>query len=93
LAQVEKNNADGHNTLGRHLKARDLPLLVLQLLLEWFFSTIGEASFDGGPALFFFSCLLPLPVVLLLFLLMLNLHPWCLCQGALILIPMLPSGN
>jgi amino acid transporter len=24
LAQVEKNNADGHNTLGRHLKARDL---------------------------------------------------------------------
>jgi amino acid transporter len=27
--------------------------LVLQLLLSWYFSTIGKASFDGGPAVIF----------------------------------------
>jgi amino acid transporter len=45
-----KNNADGHNTLGRHLKAR-FGLLVLRLLLVLVFSAPWEASFD--PAVIF----------------------------------------
>jgi APA family basic amino acid/polyamine antiporter len=54
LAQVEKNNADGHNTLGRHLKARDLAAFGIAAIIgAGIFSTIGKASFDGGPAVIF----------------------------------------
>jgi hypothetical protein len=37
LAQVEKNNADGHNTLGRHLKARDLAAFGIAAIIELVF--------------------------------------------------------
>jgi APA family basic amino acid/polyamine antiporter len=54
LAQVEKNNADGHNVLGRHLKARDLAAFGIAAIIgAGIFSTIGKASFDGGPAVIF----------------------------------------
>ena len=54
LAQVEKNNADGHNALGKHLKARDLAAFGIAAIIgAGIFSTIGKASFDGGPAVIF----------------------------------------
>jgi len=54
LAQVEKNDADGHNSLGRHLKARDLAAFGIAAIIgAGIFSTIGKASFDGGPAVIF----------------------------------------
>lgn len=54
LAQVEKNNADGHNSLGKHLKARDLAAFGIAAIIgAGIFSTIGKASFDGGPAVIF----------------------------------------
>ena len=54
LAQVEKNNADGHNALGKYLKARDLAAFGIAAIIgAGIFSTIGKASFDGGPAVIF----------------------------------------
>lgn len=54
LAQVEKNNADGHNSLGKHLKARDLAAFGIAAIIgAGIFSTIGKASYDGGPAVIF----------------------------------------
>ncbi len=54
LQQVEKNNADGHNSLGKHLKARDLAAFGIAAIIgAGIFSTIGKASFDGGPAVIF----------------------------------------
>lgn len=54
LAQVEKNNADGHDALGKHLKARDLAAFGIAAIIgAGIFSTIGKASFDGGPAVIF----------------------------------------
>ncbi|MBC5836747.1 amino acid permease [Flavobacterium muglaense] len=54
LAQVEKNNADGHNALGKHLKARDLAAFGIAAIIgAGIFSTIGKASYDGGPAVIF----------------------------------------
>ncbi|SDW58212.1 amino acid permease [Flavobacterium degerlachei] len=54
LAQVEKNNTDGHNSLGKHLKARDLAAFGIAAIIgAGIFSTIGKASFDGGPAVIF----------------------------------------
>lgn len=54
LAQVEKNNTDGHNALGKHLKARDLAAFGIAAIIgAGIFSTIGKASFDGGPAVIF----------------------------------------
>jgi hypothetical protein len=37
LKQVEKNNTDGHNALGKHLTARDLTALESLLLWSWYF--------------------------------------------------------
>jgi len=54
LKQVEKNNADGHNSLGKHLTARDLTAFGIAAIVgAGIFSTIGKASFDGGPAVIF----------------------------------------
>ena len=54
LNQVEKNNADGHNTLGKYLTARDLTAFGIAAIVgAGIFSTIGKASADGGPAVIF----------------------------------------
>ncbi|MES2138318.1 MAG: amino acid permease [Bacteroidota bacterium] len=54
LKQVEKNNADGHNTLSKHLGVRDLTAFGIAAIIgAGIFSTIGKASFDGGPAVIF----------------------------------------
>ncbi|MES2593648.1 MAG: amino acid permease [Bacteroidota bacterium] len=51
--QVEKNNADGHS-LGKHLGVRDLTAFGIAAIIgAGIFSTIGKASFDGGPAVIF----------------------------------------
>ncbi|NRS90212.1 amino acid transporter [Flavobacterium sp. 7E] len=54
LKQVEKNEADGHEALGRHLTARDLTAFGIAAIVgAGIFSTIGKASADGGPAVIF----------------------------------------
>jgi basic amino acid/polyamine antiporter, APA family len=54
LKQVEKNNADGHNSLGKHLTAKDLTAFGIAAIVgAGIFSTIGKASADGGPAVIF----------------------------------------
>jgi amino acid transporter len=54
LKQVEKNEADGHAALGRHLTARDLTAFGIAAIVgAGIFSTIGKASADGGPAVIF----------------------------------------
>lgn len=54
LKQVEKNNTDGHNALGKHLTARDLTAFGIAAIVgAGIFSTIGKASSDGGPAVIF----------------------------------------
>ncbi len=54
LDQVAKNEVDGHNSLGKHLTARDLTAFGIAAIIgAGIFSTIGKASFDGGPAVIF----------------------------------------
>jgi basic amino acid/polyamine antiporter, APA family len=54
LNQVAKNEAEGHHTLGKHLSARDLTAFGIAAIVgAGIFSTIGKASFDGGPAVIF----------------------------------------
>lgn len=54
LAQVAKNQSDGHNSLGKHLTARDLTAFGIAAIIgAGIFSTIGKASSDGGPAVIF----------------------------------------
>jgi amino acid transporter len=54
LKQVEINNADGHNSLGKYLTARDLTAFGIAAIVgAGIFSTIGKASSDGGPAVIF----------------------------------------
>ena len=54
LNQVAKNEADGHQTLGKHLSARDLTAFGIAAIIgAGIFSTIGKASADGGPAVIF----------------------------------------
>jgi APA family basic amino acid/polyamine antiporter len=54
LAQVAKNESDGHNSLGKHLTARDLTAFGIAAIIgAGIFSTIGKASADGGPAVIF----------------------------------------
>ena len=54
LKQVTKNEADGHNSLGKHLKTRDLAAFGIAAIIgAGIFSTIGKASFDGGPGVIF----------------------------------------
>ncbi len=54
LKQVEKNESDGHSSLGKHLTARDLTAFGIAAIVgAGIFSTIGKASADGGPAVIF----------------------------------------
>jgi len=54
LNQVAKNEAEGQHTLGKHLSARDLTAFGIAAIVgAGIFSTIGKASFDGGPAVIF----------------------------------------
>lgn len=54
LNQVSKNEADGHEALGKHLTARDLTAFGIAAIIgAGIFSTIGKASADGGPAVIF----------------------------------------
>ncbi|WDO11929.1 amino acid permease [Flavobacterium sp. WW92] len=54
LKQVEKNEIDGHGSLGKHLTARDLTAFGIAAIVgAGIFSTIGKASADGGPAVIF----------------------------------------
>jgi len=54
LKQVAKNEADGHNALGKHLTARDLTAFGIAAIVgAGIFSTIGKASSEGGPAVIF----------------------------------------
>jgi APA family basic amino acid/polyamine antiporter len=53
LNQVD-NNADGHESLGRHLTVKDLAAFGIAAIIgAGIFSTIGKASADGGPAVIF----------------------------------------
>ncbi|MCO6149376.1 amino acid permease [Flavobacterium sp. NRK1] len=52
LNQVD--NADGHQSLGRHLRVKDLAAFGIAAIIgAGIFSTIGKASADGGPAVIF----------------------------------------
>lgn len=54
LAQVQKNETEGHQGLKRHLTTRDLTAFGIAAIVgAGIFSTIGKASFDGGPAVIF----------------------------------------
>src|SRR6187551_3186149 len=55
LKQVEKNEAsDAHGSLGKHLGVRDLTAFGIAAIIgAGIFSTIGKASFDGGPSVIF----------------------------------------
>src|SRR5436190_18081376 len=54
LKQVANNEADGHESLGKHLKSRDLAAFGIAAIIgAGIFSTIGKASSDGGPAVIF----------------------------------------
>lgn len=54
MKQVAKNEADGHQALGKHLTARDLTAFGIAAIIgAGIFSTIGKASADGGPAVIF----------------------------------------
>lgn len=61
LNQVAKNEADGHQSLGKHLTTRDLTAFGIAAIVgAGIFSTIGKASADGGPAvilLFIFTAI------------------------------------
>ncbi|AEA44870.1 amino acid permease [Fluviicola taffensis] len=54
LTASEQSQADGHDTLGKHLKVRDLAAFGIAAIIgAGIFSTIGEASSNGGPAVIF----------------------------------------
>ena len=46
--------SDGHASLGKHLKVRDLTAFGIAAIIgAGIFSTIGQASYEGGPAVIF----------------------------------------
>ena len=54
MKQVDQNESDGHNALGKHLTTRDLTAFGIAAIVgAGIFSTIGKASADGGPAVIF----------------------------------------
>jgi basic amino acid/polyamine antiporter, APA family len=55
LAQVEKEGSDGHGgSMAKHLGVRDLTALGIAAIIgAGIFTTIGTASFDGGPGVIF----------------------------------------
>lgn len=54
LASTQQGQSDGHEALGKHLKVRDLAAFGIAAIIgAGIFSTIGEASSNGGPAVIF----------------------------------------
>jgi len=54
LAEVERNNISGEHQLKKTLKLRDITALGIAAIIgAGIFSTIGNASADGGPAVIF----------------------------------------
>ena len=54
LKASEQAQLDGHASLGKHLKVRDLTAFGIAAIIgAGIFSTIGEASSNGGPAVIF----------------------------------------
>src|SRR5688572_5930007 len=54
LASVAERGSDGHDSLGKHLRVRDLAAFGIAAIIgAGIFSTIGTASADGGPAVIF----------------------------------------
>jgi basic amino acid/polyamine antiporter, APA family len=54
LTASKQRQVDGHDTLGKHLKVRDLAAFGIAAIIgAGIFSTIGEASSNGGPAVIF----------------------------------------
>jgi len=55
LKKLESDQmSDGHVSLGKHLKVRDLTAFGIAAIIgAGIFSTIGKASFEGGPAVIF----------------------------------------
>lgn len=55
LKQIETNQlSDGHASLGKHLNVRDLTAFGIAAIIgAGIFSTIGEASYQAGPAVIF----------------------------------------
>ncbi len=54
LASTQQGQSDGHESLGKHLKVRDLAAFGIAAIIgAGIFSTIGEASSNGGPAVIF----------------------------------------
>uniref|UniRef100_UPI00404AF04D amino acid permease n=1 Tax=Fluviicola sp. TaxID=1917219 RepID=UPI00404AF04D len=54
LKASEQAKLDGHASLGKHLKVRDLTAFGIAAIIgAGIFSTIGEASSNGGPAVIF----------------------------------------
>lgn len=54
LSQLSKEGGDGHESLGKHLKVRDLAAFGIAAIIgAGIFSTIGTASSEGGPAVIF----------------------------------------
>lgn len=54
LEQVAKNKISEHESLGKHLKVKDLTSFGIAAIVgAGIFSTIGKASADGGPAVIF----------------------------------------
>lgn len=54
LTAAQQGGADGHEALGKHLRVRDLAAFGIAAIIgAGIFSTIGEASSNGGPAVIF----------------------------------------
>lgn len=54
LKAVQERESDGHGSLGRHLRVKDLAAFGIAAIIgAGIFSTIGEASSQGGPAVIF----------------------------------------
>lgn len=54
LNAAASGSSDGHDALGKHLKVRDLAAFGIAAIIgAGIFSTIGEASANGGPAVIF----------------------------------------
>ncbi len=54
VEDILANKANEHDALGKHLKVRDLAAFGIAAIIgAGIFSTIGEASSNGGPAVIF----------------------------------------
>jgi amino acid transporter len=54
MAATQNQGSDGHEALGKHLRVKDLAAFGIAAIIgAGIFSTIGEASSNGGPAVIF----------------------------------------